>query len=50
MVPIAAKIPEGMYKELISHIGRNTHSSLSELIRDALREWMEKHGLLEVKQ
>ena len=50
MIPIAAKIPEEMYNTLLKHIEKDTHSSFSELIRDALREYMERRGILEVQR
>jgi len=47
MVYIGMKIPQEMYDVILKHLEKDTHTSLSELVRDALREWLEKHGLLE---
>jgi Arc/MetJ-type ribon-helix-helix transcriptional regulator len=42
MVTIAVKIPEEMYNTLLKHVEKDTHTTLSELVRDALREYMER--------
>ena len=42
-VLVATKIPIEMYEELLQHLQKDTHTSLSELIRDAIREWLERH-------
>jgi Arc/MetJ-type ribon-helix-helix transcriptional regulator len=42
MIPINVKIPEEMYNLMLKHVAKDTHSSLSELVRDALRDWLEK--------
>jgi Arc/MetJ-type ribon-helix-helix transcriptional regulator len=45
MVLIAVKVPEEMYNMLLKHIEKDTHTTISELVRDALREWIERHSL-----
>jgi len=44
MVILHVKIPREMYDKLLEVACRDTHTSLSEVVRDALREWIEKRA------
>jgi Arc/MetJ-type ribon-helix-helix transcriptional regulator len=45
-VVVAAKIPKEMHERLLKHLEEDTHVSMSEIVREALRLWMKRHGLL----
>jgi len=42
MVAVTTKIPKPMYDALLKYVNENMHTSLGELIRDILREWLER--------
>jgi Arc/MetJ-type ribon-helix-helix transcriptional regulator len=44
MVLLNVKIPREMYNKLLEIANRDTHTSLSEVVRDALREWIERRA------